>query len=173
MRIDSICGGTDVCTAFFGGSALLPVVAGEIACRWLGVDARARGADGRDLVGEVGEFVVAAPMPSMPIGLWGDDDGSRLRAAYFDAFPGVWRQGDWITISERGSVTVSGRSDATLNRGGVRIGSAEIYAVVEALPRDRRRARRRARAAGRRLLAAALRRAVRRRRGRRRAANAA
>jgi acetoacetyl-CoA synthetase len=134
VRIDSICGGTDVCTAFFGGSELLPVHAGEISCRWLGVDARARGTDGRDLVGEVGEFVVAAPMPSMPVALWDDDEGERLQAAYFEAFPGVWRQGDWITISEGGSVTVSGRSDATLNRGGVRIGSAEIYGVVEALP---------------------------------------
>jgi acetoacetyl-CoA synthetase len=130
VRIDSICGGTDVCTAFFGGSELLPVHAGEISCRWLGVSAAAYDADGRDVVGEVGEFVVTRPMPSMPIELWDDPD----RAAYFEMFPGVWRQGDWITISPTGSIVVWGRSDATLNRGGVRIGSAEIYGVVERLP---------------------------------------
>jgi acetoacetyl-CoA synthetase len=82
----------------------------------------------------VGEFVVTAPMPSMPVGFWGDPDGSRYRSAYFDTYDGVWRQGDWIRITDRGSVLVSGRSDATLNRGGVRLGSAEIYGVVEALP---------------------------------------
>jgi acetoacetyl-CoA synthetase len=133
VRIDSICGGTDVCTAFFGGSPLLDVRAGEISCRWLGVKAEAWSEDGRPVVDEVGEFVVTAPMPSMPIGFWDDADGSRYRAAYFERFPGVWRQGDWITITSRGGVVVSGRSDATLNRGGVRMGSAEIYAVVERL----------------------------------------
>jgi acetoacetyl-CoA synthetase len=133
VRIDSICGGTDVCTAFFGGSELLPVYSGEISCRWLGVDAHAFDPAGNELVGEVGEFVVTAPMPSMPIGLWNDPDGSRYRAAYFELYPGVWRQGDWITISSTGAITVSGRSDATLNRGGVRLGSAEIYGAVERL----------------------------------------
>jgi acetoacetyl-CoA synthetase len=134
VRIDSICGGTDVCTAFFGGSELLPVQRGEISCRWLGVDARALDATGAEVHDSVGEFVITAPMPSMPTGLWGDKDGQRLRAAYFDDFPGMWRQGDWITISSRGAVTVSGRSDATLNRGGVRMGSSEIYGAVERLP---------------------------------------
>jgi acetoacetyl-CoA synthetase len=89
---------------------------------------------GRSVVGREGELVITAPMPSMPVGLWGDEDGSRLRAAYFDTYPGVWRHGDWITITERGSCIVSGRSDATLNRGGVRVGTAEYYGVVEALP---------------------------------------
>lgn len=134
VRIDSICGGTDVCTAFFGGSELLPVYVGEASCRWLGISAKAFDADGHELVDSVGEFVVTEPMPSMPTGLWRDPDGRRYRAAYFEDFPGVWRQGDWITITSRGSVCVWGRSDATLNRGGVRIGSAEIYAAVETLP---------------------------------------
>jgi acetoacetyl-CoA synthetase len=133
-RIDSICGGTDVCTAFIGGSPLLPVNEGEIACRWLGVKAEAFDAEGHSVVGHVGEFVMTEPMPSMPVTLWGDADGERYREAYFDVFPGVWRQGDWIMISERGTLVVSGRSDATLNRGGVRLGSAEIYGVVERLP---------------------------------------
>jgi acetoacetyl-CoA synthetase len=89
---------------------------------------------GRPLVGATGELVITAPMPSMPVGFWGDADGSRMRTAYFDAFPGAWRHGDWLTITERGSCVISGRSDATLNRGGVRLGTAEFYAVVEALP---------------------------------------
>lgn len=134
VRIDSICGGTDVCTAFFGGSELLDVHLGEASCRWLGIDARAFDDAGREVQAGVGEFVVTAPMPSMPIGLWNDPDGRRYHETYFESFPGVWRQGDWITISARGAVTIWGRSDATLNRGGVRIGSAEIYAAVEALP---------------------------------------
>jgi acetoacetyl-CoA synthetase len=133
-RIDSICGGTDVCTAFIGGSPLLPVYEGEIACRWLGIGADAFDRDGRSPVGEVGEFVMTKPMPSMPVALWNDPGGRRYRDAYFDTFPGVWRQGDWVTISDRGTLVVSGRSDATLNRGGVRLGSAEIYGAVERLP---------------------------------------
>jgi acetoacetyl-CoA synthetase len=133
-RIDSICGGTDVCTAFIGGSPLLPVNEGEIACRWLGVSAQAFDPEGRPVIGEVGEFVMTEPMPSMPVALWNDPDGERYRDAWFSLYPGVWRQGDWITISERGTLVVSGRSDATLNRGGVRLGSAEIYAVVERMP---------------------------------------
>jgi len=134
VRIDSICGGTDVCTAFFGGSPLLPVWQGEISCRWLGVAAQAFDPAGQPVIGEEGEFVVTAPMPSMPVGFWDDPEGHRYRDAYFDSYPHVWRQGDWITLTDRGSVTVAGRSDATLNRGGVRLGSAEIYGVVEALP---------------------------------------
>ena len=133
VRIDSICGGTDVCTAFFGGSELLPVWAGEASCRWLGIGAHAFDPDGHELIGEVGEFVLTVPMPSMPIALWGDRDGARYRSTYVDTYPGVWRQGDWIAISARGSVRILGRSDATLNRGGVRLGSAEIYAAVDGL----------------------------------------
>jgi acetoacetyl-CoA synthetase len=134
VRIDPICGGTDVCTAFFGGSPLLPVWQGEISCRWLGVAAAAYDPDGQPVVDRVGEFVVTAPMPSMPVGFWRDPDGARYRASYFETYPGAWRQGDWITITQRRSVVVSGRSDATLNRGGVRLGSAEIYGVVESMP---------------------------------------
>jgi acetoacetyl-CoA synthetase len=133
-RIDSICGGTDVCCAFFGGSELLPVELGEISCRWLGIKAEAWSPEGEEVRGEVGEFVLTAPMPSMPVGLWNDPDGERYRKAYFDMFPGTWRQGDWIVVSPEGSVTVHGRSDATLNRAGVRIGSAEVYGAVERLP---------------------------------------
>jgi acetoacetyl-CoA synthetase len=133
-RVDSICGGTDVCTAFIGGSPLLPVHEGEIGCRWLAVAAESFGPDGSSLSGEVGEFVMTEPMPSMPVALWNDPDGVRYREAYFDTFPGVWRQGDWVTISQRGTLVVLGRSDATLNRGGVRLGSAEIYGAVERLP---------------------------------------
>jgi acetoacetyl-CoA synthetase len=130
----SISGGTDVCSAFVGGAPLVPVRAGEIPCRHLGCAVEAFDADGRSVVGEQGELVVTAPMPSMPVGFWGDDDGSRYRAAYFEDFPGVWRHGDWLTITEHGGCVITGRSDATLNRGGVRIGTAEIYGVVEAVP---------------------------------------
>jgi acetoacetyl-CoA synthetase len=133
-RIDSICGGTDVCTAFIGGSPLLPVIEGEIACRWLGIKAEAYDPEARPVIDEVGEFVMTEPMPSMPVMLWDDPGGERYRDAWFDLFPGVWRQGDWITISDRGTLAVLGRSDATLNRGGVRLGSAEIYAVAERMP---------------------------------------
>jgi acetoacetyl-CoA synthetase len=110
------------------------VWAGEISCRCLGAAVEAWSPDGRPLIGEQGELVITRPMPSMPVGFWNDPDGSRYRAAYFEAFPGAWRHGDWITITERGSCVISGRSDATLNRGAVRIGTAEFYAVVEAIP---------------------------------------
>jgi acetoacetyl-CoA synthetase len=133
-RIDSICGGTDVCTAYFAGNPTLPVYEGEISARCLGVKAQSWDPTGFSQLDAVGEFVVTEPMPSMPLELWGDEDGSRYRDSYFDMFPGVWRQGDWVSISARGTVIVSGRSDATLNRHGVRIGSAEIYAAVEQLP---------------------------------------
>ena len=132
--LTSVSGGTDVCTAFVGGSPLLPVIAGEISCRYLGARVEAFDDEGRSVVGEQGELVVTRPMPSMPARLWGDDDGSRLRDAYFSRFPGVWCHGDWITITERGSCVITGRSDATLNRGGVRLGTSEFYAVVEAIP---------------------------------------
>jgi acetoacetyl-CoA synthetase len=130
-RIDPVCGGTDVCTAFMGGSPLLPVREGEIPCRWLGVAAEAWDEGGGPVTGEVGELVVTQPMPSMPVRLWDDAGHARYRETYFGTFDGVWRQGDWVTVSPEGSVVVLGRSDSTLNRDGVRIGSAEVYAVVE------------------------------------------
>ncbi len=134
LLLSSFSGGTDVCTGFLGGSPLLPVHAGRIAGRCLGCAVEAYDPDGRPVVGEQGELVITAPMPSMPLGFWGDDDGTRYRSAYFDDFPGIWRHGDWITIAEDGSCVLSGRSDATLNRGGVRLGTAEFYSVVEAMP---------------------------------------
>ncbi|HET9416189.1 MAG TPA: acetoacetate--CoA ligase, partial [Candidatus Limnocylindria bacterium] len=134
VHLQSVSGGTDVCTAFVGASPLVPVWEGELSCRHLGCAVEAFSPDGRRLVGEQGELVITRPMPSMPVAFWNDPDGSRYRAAYFEAFPGVWRHGDWITFTERGSCVISGRSDATLNRGGVRIGTAEFYAVVESIP---------------------------------------
>jgi acetoacetyl-CoA synthetase len=131
VHLQSVSGGSDVCTAFVGASPLVPVWEGEISCRHLGCAVESFGPDGRPLVGEQGELVITRPMPSMPVGFWDDPDGSRYRAAYFEDFPGAWRHGDWITFTERGSCVISGRSDATLNRGGVRIGTAEFYAVVE------------------------------------------
>jgi acetoacetyl-CoA synthetase len=134
--LSSISGGTDVCTAFVGGAPLVPVYAGEISCRYLGCEVQAFDEDGKPLLGEQGELVITQPMPSMPVGFWGDD-GSRYRDAYFSRFDGVWCHGDWITITERGSCVITGRSDATLNRGGVRLGTSEFYAVVEAIPEVR------------------------------------
>jgi acetoacetyl-CoA synthetase len=133
-QLQSVSGGTDVCTAFVGASPLVPVWEGELSCRHLGCAVEAFSPDGRPLVGEQGELVITRPMPSMPVGFWNDPDRARYRAAYFEDYPGVWRHGDWITFTERGSCVISGRSDATLNRGGVRIGTAEFYAVVEGLP---------------------------------------
>jgi acetoacetyl-CoA synthetase len=127
-------GGTDVCSGIVGGSALLPVYEGEISGRLLGVATDAFDPQGKPLVGALGELVITRPMPSMPSELWGDADGSLYRSSYFDMFPGIWRQGDWIQFSERGSCVVTGRSDATLNRGGVRLGTGEFYSVVEELP---------------------------------------
>jgi acetoacetyl-CoA synthetase len=134
VLLSSISGGSDVCTAFVGGCPLVPVRAGEISCRYLGARVEAYDEAGRSVVGEQGELVITAPMPSMPVGFWGDDDGTRLRAAYYERHPGVWTHGDWITLYPDGASVISGRSDATLNRGGVRMGTAELYAVVEALP---------------------------------------
>ncbi|WP_375001042.1 acetoacetate--CoA ligase [Aeromicrobium sp. CTD01-1L150] len=134
VHLQSVSGGTDTCAAFVGASPLVPVYAGEISCRSLGCAVEAWDEDGRPVTGGLGELVITAPMPSMPVGFWGDDDGSRFRSAYFEDFPGVWRHGDWITFTERGSCVITGRSDATLNRGGVRLGTAEFYTVVEALP---------------------------------------
>ncbi len=133
VMLSSISGGTDVCSAFVGGCPMVPVVAGEISCRYLGAAVEAFDDVGRSVVGSQGELVVTKPMPSMPVGFWGDADGSRFRATYFDNYPGVWRHGDWITIDDKGSCVITGRSDATLNRGGVRIGTSEIYRVVETI----------------------------------------
>ena len=127
-------GGTDICSGIVGGSPLLPVYEGEISGPCLGVAARAYDPEGRPVVGELGELVIERPLPSMPVGFWGDEDGSRYHAAYFDTYPGVWRHGDWIRFTERGSCVITGRSDATLNRGGVRLGTSEFYEVVEELP---------------------------------------
>ncbi|MDP2710227.1 MAG: acetoacetate--CoA ligase [Solirubrobacteraceae bacterium] len=129
----STSGGTDVCTAFVGGVALLPVVEGELQARSLGCDVQSFDPDGRPLVDEVGELVITQPMPSMPLSFWNDADGARLHEAYFATYPGVWRHGDWIEITSRGTAVISGRSDATINRGGVRIGTSEIYRAVLAL----------------------------------------
>jgi len=128
-------GGTDVCSGIVQGSPLQPVWAGEISGPCLGVAAKAFNEHGQEVpAGELGELVITAPMPSMPVGFWGDDDGSRYRAAYFEEYPGIWRHGDWIRFSSVGSCLIAGRSDATLNRGGVRLGTAEFYRVVEELP---------------------------------------
>jgi acetoacetyl-CoA synthetase len=127
-------GGTDVCTGIVQGSPLQPVWPGEMSGPCLGVRAEAFGPGGRPVTGELGELVITAPMPSMPVGLWGDPDGSRLRSSYFDVYPGVWRHGDWIRFEADGRCVIAGRSDATLNRGGVRLGTAEFYRVVEAMP---------------------------------------
>jgi acetoacetyl-CoA synthetase len=131
LPVHSASGGTDVCSAFVAAAATLPVIAGEIQCRALGVDLAAWDDQRRPLVGEVGELVVTRPMPSMPLYLWNDTDGSRYRATYFDTYPGVWRHGDWITITPRHGAVVHGRSDSTLNRFGVRLGTSELYGVVD------------------------------------------
>ncbi|EON31881.1 putative acetoacetyl-CoA synthase [Gordonia terrae C-6] len=142
LPISSISGGTDIVSAFAGGSSGVPVVPGELSVRYLGVALESWSPDARPLVGEVGELVVTAPMPSMPVGFWDDPDGARYRAAYFaheweggasNPDKPVWRHGDWVTVTERGSLVIHGRSDATLNRHGIRMGSADIYEVVEAL----------------------------------------
>lgn len=127
-------GGTDVCTGIVQGNPMLPVWAGEISGRCLGVAAYAFDGQGHEVVGGLGELVITKPMPSMPVRLVGDEDGSRLAATYFDFYPGCWRQGDWIRFTERGSCEITGRSDATLNRGGVRLGTGEFYRALEDVP---------------------------------------
>jgi acetoacetyl-CoA synthetase len=126
----STSGGTDVCTAFVGGVPTLPVYQGELQARSLGAKVEAWDEEGRPLVGEVGELVITEPMPSMPIYFWNDEDGRRLRESYFDTYPGVWRHGDWIELTDRGTAIIYGRSDSTINRGGIRMGTAEIYGSV-------------------------------------------
>jgi acetoacetyl-CoA synthetase len=130
----STSGGTDVCTAFVGGVPLLPVYRGELQARSLGAAVEAFDEAGNSVLDQVGELVITEPMPSMPLFLWGDEDGSRYRASYFEQFPGVWRHGDWIEITSRGTAVIYGRSDSTINRQGVRMGTSEIYRAVQAVP---------------------------------------
>jgi acetoacetyl-CoA synthetase len=127
-------GGTDVCSGFVGGSVWQPVYRGEMAGPGLGHDVAAFDEEGNSVVEQLGELVVRAPMPSMAVGFWNDPDGERYREAYFDVYPGIWRHGDWVRFTDRGSCVITGRSDATLNRGGVRLGTAEFYDVVEDMP---------------------------------------
>jgi acetoacetyl-CoA synthetase len=131
VQICSVSGGTDLCAAFVCSAPDVPVWEGEISCRALGAAVVALDESGAELVDEVGELVITKPMPSMPVCFWNDPDGERLREAYFGVYPGLWRHGDWIRITPRGSCVIYGRSDATLNRGGVRMGTAEFYAIVE------------------------------------------
>jgi acetoacetyl-CoA synthetase len=126
----SMSGGTDVCTAFVGGCPERPVYMGEIQCRALGCALYAYDEDGQPLEDEVGEMVITKPMPSMPVYFWNDAGKARYRESYFELFPGIWRHGDWVKITSRDSLVILGRSDATLNRHGVRIGTAEIYRAV-------------------------------------------
>jgi acetoacetyl-CoA synthetase len=137
LWLASISGGTDIASGFVGGVPSLPVTAGEIQCRELGVAVYAFDDHGNSIVGEVGELVVTRPMPSMPIYFWNDAEYARYRESYFEHFPGVWRHGDWIKFSARGTAIIYGRSDTTINRNGIRIGTAEIYRIVEALPEVR------------------------------------
>jgi acetoacetyl-CoA synthetase len=134
VQVGSMSGGTDVCSAFVGTAPMLPIRAGEISTRMLGCDVQAFDPDGLPCApGTTGELVIASPMPSMPVGLWGDEDGRRLRDTYYSTYPGVWHHGDWITFHDDGACEISGRSDATLNRGGVRLGTSDFYTVVEGL----------------------------------------
>jgi len=134
LWIASVSGGTDVCSCFAGAVPTLPVYTGELQAACLGTDLQSWDPAGKPLTDEVGELVVTNPMPSMPIRFWNDPDGSRYHDSYFAMYPGVWRHGDWITLTSRGSVIIHGRSDSTLNRQGVRMGSADIYEAVERLP---------------------------------------
>ena len=130
----SVSGGTDVCSAFLGGSILLPVHAGELQCRSLGAKVESFDENGRPLIDEMGELVITEPLPSMPLFFWNDPQEKRYRESYFDVYPGIWRHGDWVKITSRGSAVIYGRSDSTINRKGIRMGSSEIYRVVEDIP---------------------------------------
>ena len=134
LLLGSFSGGTDLCTGFVGPCPLLPVRAGEIQCRCLGARVESYNPTGESVVDTVGELVITQPMPSMPLYLWNDTDGARYRESYFDMYPGVWRHGDWLKVTDQGSCVISGRSDSTLNRGGVRMGTSEFYRVVEDIP---------------------------------------
>jgi acetoacetyl-CoA synthetase len=134
LWVASLSGGTDVCSAFVGGSIVLPVYAGELQCRALGAKVEAFDDSGQPVIDEVGELVITKPLPSMPLFFWNDPDNIRYQESYFSQYPGIWRHGDWIKITPRGSAIISGRSDSTINRMGIRMGSSEIYRVVESLP---------------------------------------
>jgi acetoacetyl-CoA synthetase len=129
----NVSGGTDIVAAFMSGNRELPPTPGRLQCRTLGAAVEAWDEDGNPLTGSVGELVCTKPFPSMPLFFWGDDDNSRYRAAYFSEWPGIWRHGDWLQIDADGSCTIAGRSDATINRHGLRMGTADIYAAVESL----------------------------------------
>jgi acetoacetyl-CoA synthetase len=133
VHLNNGSGGTDLCSGIVQGAPLLPVYAGELSARCLACDVTAFDPDGNEVVGELGELVIRRPMPSMALRFWNDPGMERYRAAYFDTYPGVWRHGDWIMFTERGSSVITGRSDATLNRGGVRLGTSEFYSVLEDL----------------------------------------
>ena len=127
----STSGGTDLCTAFVGGVPLLPVRCGELQARSMGARVEAFDEEGNPRIDEVGELVITEPMPSMPIYFWNDPDGERYQESYFDVYPGVWRHGDWIKVKQGGACVIYGRSDSTINRGGIRMGTSEIYSAVE------------------------------------------
>lgn len=134
LWLASVSGGTDVCSAFLGGTPLLPVYAGELQCRALGAEVEAFDEQGHVLIDEMGELVITKPMPSMPLFFWNDPDGQKYYHSYFDVYPGTWRHGDWIKITPGGSAIIYGRSDSTINRKGIRMGSSEIYRIVEDMP---------------------------------------
>jgi acetoacetyl-CoA synthetase len=131
---NNISGGTDFCGACIGGNRELPHIVGRMQCRELGCAVEAWNEQGQPVIGEVGELVFTQPLPSMPLYFWGDEGNARYLSSYFDVYPGVWRHGDWLKIDEDGGCTIYGRSDATINRHGLRLGTSEIYAAVEALP---------------------------------------
>jgi acetoacetyl-CoA synthetase len=133
LTLESISGGTDLCTPFIGGCVLLPVRAGEIQCRYLGAKVEAFDEDGNSIIDQVGELVVTEPMPSMPLFFWNDPNNRRYEASYFEMYPGIWRHGDWIKIKPHGGSVVYGRSDATIKRHGVRMGTSDFYQVVEGM----------------------------------------
>ncbi len=134
LLLGSVSGGSDVCTAFLLSCPLLPVHAGEIQCRGLGAKIEAFDAAGQSVTGEVGELVLTAPFPAMPVFFWGDAQGARFTDSYFSVYPGIWRHGDWVKITPSGAAVIYGRSDSTLNRAGVRMGTSEFYRVVEQIP---------------------------------------
>ena len=134
LALESLSGGTDLCTAFVGGVRTQPIYAGELQGTSLGAGVYAFDEYGRSITEQVGELVITQPMPSMPLYFWGDSDQARYRESYFERYPGVWRHGDWIKITARGGCVIYGRSDATINRNGVRMGTSEIYRAVESLP---------------------------------------
>jgi acetoacetyl-CoA synthetase len=134
LALESVSGGTDLCTAFVGGCRLLPIYAGEIQGAALGAKVEAYNESGEAVLNEVGELVISAPMPSMPLFFWNDPENRRYKASYFEMFPGIWRHGDWIKFNDRGGCVIYGRSDSTINRQGIRMGTSEIYRAVESLP---------------------------------------